>query len=334
MSVMETVQPQPERDRWGRPMVVPPDGDHAVAYTRCTTYVGCIEDTYNLSKWQMRMVALGLSTRPDLLLSVAAHREDKKTLDRICADAQEAAKAHAGATTGTALHALTERMDRGLEVGVVPDEYLADLVAYAQATQALSAVSIEQFSVNDELRIGGTPDRVVTYNGRRYIADLKTGGITFGYLKIAAQLAVYSRSTPYDVTTNERMEPHGADTERGIVIHLPAGTGTCTLHWIDLQAGWEAVRVARDVRAMRALPYRDLLAEFTDPMPSLSVQEELQAPGLPTAPNMDAQIRLAAQVKACTNDEQVRALWAQHASDWNEDLTELAKAHIAALATK
>jgi hypothetical protein len=246
---MTIVTPPPEidRDRYGRPMVKPAGGGKPVAYTRATTFIDCLEDKFGLQKWMMRMTALGLSQRPDLLLSVSAHREDKKALDRICEDAKEAAAASAAATTGTALHALTELVDRGQELPVIPDTAKADLEAYRVATEDLKSVHIERFTVLDTLKIGGTPDRVVEIGGERYIADLKTGSIEWGALKIAAQLAVYSRSWLYDIATGNR-EPHGASTTRGLIIHLPAGQGLATLHWVDLEAGWEAVQVAAKVR--------------------------------------------------------------------------------------
>src|SRR5699024_10482553 len=111
-----------ERDRWGRPLITPPTGGKPVPYTRATTYVGCLEDTYNLSRWQPRMVALGLSQRPDLMLAVSSTDPDeKKKLNDLTEQAIEAAKGTAAATIGTALHALTERMDRDDDIGVVPD---------------------------------------------------------------------------------------------------------------------------------------------------------------------------------------------------------------------
>jgi len=313
------ISPEIPRDRWGRPLVVPPTGGKATAYTRCTTFVSAVEDTYNLSRWQQRMVALGLADRRDLQLAVAAHREDKEKLNAICEQALEAAKGHAAATTGTALHAITETHDRGNEVGTLPDEAQADLNAYVDATTDLTAVMIEQFMVQDPLKIGGTPDRVVKYRGKKYIADLKTGSIDYGFLKIAAQLAVYARSRPYDVRTNDRMEPHGSEVDRGIVIHLPAGTGTCTLYWIDLIAGWEIVKLARDLRAKRALKFADFMAVL-EPIPTA------EAALLPPPPT------LADQIVQATSHDAVTALWRDNASVWTTDLTELAKAHIASLA--
>src|SRR4051812_961950 len=182
------------RDRYGRPLVVPNTGGKPVPYTRCTTFVDCLEDKFNLQKWEKRMVALGLADRPDLLLAAAAHRDDKNKLNEICDNAKEAAKASASATTGTALHALTEQHDRGQTLGVLPADAKADLAAYVAATEPFEHLGIEEFVVHDGFKIGGTFDRLVRYNGQTYIADLKTGSVDFGMGKIAMQLAVYARS--------------------------------------------------------------------------------------------------------------------------------------------
>lgn len=232
------------RDRWSRPLIKQPDGKQK-AYTRCTTYVGCLEDTFNLSKWQQRMVALGLAARPDLLLAVSAHSDDKRRLDDICAEAREAAAASSAATTGTALHRLAERLDRGEEVAV-PEVAKADLEAYRQATAGIDWRHIERITVHDGLQVAGTPDRIADR-----VYDIKTGSIDFGLGKIAMQLALYAHSEVYDVNTGERT-PLDVDLERAVVIHLPAGTGTCRLVEVDIAAGWEAVQLATQVRAWRA----------------------------------------------------------------------------------
>lgn len=313
------VAPELPRDRYGRPLVKPLDGGKPVAYTRCTTFVDCLDDKTALDKWKQRMVALGLAARPDLLLGVGAtNPDDKKALNKFCEDAMEAAKAHAAATTGTALHALTERLDRGQDVGVIPDAYKADLDAYAEATKDLKAVHIEQFCVLDTLRIGGTPDRVVSYNGKRYIADIKTGSIEYGALKIAMQLAVYARSATYDHATGER-GTHGAELDRGIIIHLPAGEGRAELVWVDLLEGWNAVRVAKDVRAKRALKYGDLCAPFNAP---LEVVPE---------PEPDPEPDLLGLIGICKAPEDVRRLWSLNTGTWTEEHTAAAKARIAEL---
>jgi hypothetical protein len=90
----------------------------------------------------------------------------------------------------------------------------------------LEILGVERFTVLDDLKIGGTHDRTVRYQGRQYISDLMTGSIEYGALKIAMQLAVYSRSVLYDHRTFERT-PLDVDQERALVIHLPAGPGRC-----------------------------------------------------------------------------------------------------------
>ncbi len=340
------------RDRFKRPLVFPPNGGKRKAYTRCTTFVGGLEDTYKLSQWQQRHVALGLAMQPQLVKAVDAARDDRDELDRLCEDAKEAAGANDASRRGTAMHTLTEQADRGevIEAGEWPDDYLPDLAAYLDATSVLEAVSIEQFSVLDAQGIGGTPDRVVRYQGQRYIADLKTGSIDFGTLKIAAQLAVYARSHTYDVpasnalgdvATHEQATAlrglHGASLEKGIVIHLPAGEATCTLYWVDLLLGWRAVLVGRDVREQRKLKFRDLISTF-DIEPSV-VQGHVEDVSLPgrqgtsdlagfTQPHWS----LAEQIVGCADRDTLTALWRANVAVWTPELSDLAKTHLASLA--
>ena len=56
-----TVVSELPRDRWGRPLITPPDGTTPVPYTRVTTFAKAVEDTYHLGRWAERMVALGMA---------------------------------------------------------------------------------------------------------------------------------------------------------------------------------------------------------------------------------------------------------------------------------
>lgn len=333
MTIVNAAQPaEINRDRWGRPLVVPKGGGKRIPYTRATTYIDVLEDKYNLQKWMQRMVALGLAARPDLQLAVAAHPDDKRELDRICDAAREAATASAAATTGTALHALTELVDRGQKLPVLPDTAKADLDAYTTATADLKAVLIEQFCVQDALQVGGTPDRIVEVGGTRFIADIKTGSIEWGALKIAMQLALYARSHTYDIATAER-GIHDADLTRGIVIHLPAGEASCQLHWIDLEAGWAAVQVAKDVRSQRALKFKDLTEPFTPTVPDLSMRRARETEQRAATDTQRRHERLLAQIAACPTADDVRDVWARNEDIWTDALTEAAKARITELPT-
>ena len=267
------------RDYIGRPQIVPrPPADLVAAgerqalidwasqqkrnsYTRATTFVGSIEDTYHLGQWQKRMVVEGLGQREDLYLAAYSHTGDKKELDSIAEKAMEAAGAGASATKGTAIHLLTEKLDAGEPLGPVPSSYKADLDAYQAAVEAegFGIVAIEKRLVNDELRVAGTADRLylIPTDGRVVIGDVKTGSrIDLGIGKIAQQLAMYSRSEGYDLETGER-SPIDVDTSVGVVIHLPVGTGTASVHWVDLDLGWEGVQLSHRVREFRKNKMKD-----------------------------------------------------------------------------
>ena len=238
------------RDRWGRPMVMPPKGTKRVAYRRATTFVGCLDDTNGLMKWMSRQVAYGMGQRKDLVLAAAAaDPADKKKIGEIAEKASEHAKGVAGdaAETGTALHSLTERIDRGLPLGVVPQEYQADIEAYRKATESITFAGIETFRVHDEWKVAGTADRIGIIHGRPMIMDIKTGSIDYPH-KMAMQLAMYARSVAYDIATDKRTpDPEPIDLNRGVIIHLPAGQGRCDLYEIDIARGWGACLIAKQV---------------------------------------------------------------------------------------
>ncbi len=122
------------RDRYRRPLITPVSGGKPEPYTRCTTYVSCLEDTTNLTKWKQRMTAVGLAKRPDLLMSVAALDPDldKSTLNDKCEDAMQAAGSSAKANMGTALHKFTESVDRGETITGVLPEVTRDVDAYVE----------------------------------------------------------------------------------------------------------------------------------------------------------------------------------------------------------
>jgi hypothetical protein len=301
------------RDRFGRPMVRPPGGGKPVAYTRCTTYAGSIEDTYNLSRWQQRMVALGLAERPDLMVSVAAHHDDKEELNKVCETAIEAAKGKAAAGVGTALHKLTDRLDRGEALGPVPAEYRTDLTAFEAATKPLKVIALERFVVLDDLMVAGTFDRLYEYQGRLYIGDTKSGSIDYGAGKIAMQMAIYSRGVLYDHRSGTREYLGEVDQNRAIVVHLPAGEGRCELRWIDITAGWEAIQLAGRVRAWRGR--RDLY-ELFDETDAVGVLER----------ELDAEpISLCERVRTATSGPELEALWSEHRDEWTDELTTLAR---------
>lgn len=302
----ETVTPVP-RDRWMRPLIVPVGGGKPVPFTRVTTFIGCLDDRRALEKWLCRQVALGLSVRPDLALAVVAHKDDKRQLDMVCEQASEAAKSSAGATVGTALHALTEQDDAGtLDLATVPEAYRADIEAYRAAVSfaGIKVLGSEQFGVHDDLRCAGTWDRVVEFGGHRYIADVKTSNADLSYTfpKAAMQMAIYSRCVLYDPATHVRTT-QDVDQDRALVIHLPSGKGECTLHWVDIAVGWEAVALAGRVRAWRAR--KNLATDFAAAADPVDLAEAIATAG---------------------TEYELRTLWANNIPAWTRAHTKAATA--------
>lgn len=275
---LETASQPIRRDHWGRPYIQPPDGPSTakqVAYTRVTTFIDCLGDKSALEKWKVRTAVYGAAieaadkarTGEVSILDEATmagglwqgggdERVFKDAMNALSDRALEYGSEKAKATIGTNLHALTEIVDRGLDLpgGLLDEDYL-DIEAYSAETRRVGfeAERIEQFVVHDGMKTAGTLDRVVRYRGKKYIADVKTGAIAYDPGKIAMQLALYARSLEYNHRTGARsvLSGGGVSREVGFVIHLPQGESTCRIYPLDLVAGWRGVKLARDVRAWR-----------------------------------------------------------------------------------
>jgi hypothetical protein len=225
----------PTTGRWGQYQ------DHeGNTFRRVSTLIKEVEtDTRNLDLWKQRQVAEGMAVRDDLVLAVKAMgrppatgwtKEQKAELNKIVDTAMEAAKVTDGATTGTAVHTLTERVDRGEPIDAVaaglPAEAAQTLRAYAglRELNGWRTVEIERTVVCDVLEVAGTFDRIdyvpglaamlgpgdcqyghapgdhgeaVAYDGELpVIVDVKTEkDPTRNGLHIGPQLAIYSRGT-------------------------------------------------------------------------------------------------------------------------------------------
>lgn len=256
-------------DQYGRYLIVPDGAKKPVGHTRVTTFASTLDDRYGLERWGLRMSALGFVARQDLYARLCSTRpDDKYALDKLCGEAKEAAAASAGANMGTALHAMCERIDLGEDV-TFPAPFDTDVQAYRQALAdhdvEIIPDYVERYVCLPDLVLGGKLDRIVDFGRQPKIADLKTGAtLDYSWGSIAVQLACYANAaTLYHGKTKTHSPMPDVDKDVALVIHLPAGTGRCTLHWVDIARGWEAAQHARWVREWRKL--KDGLAEeWTD----------------------------------------------------------------------
>jgi hypothetical protein len=280
--------------RTGAPKILPPPGvvwrsesgktrQRHRYYTRVTTYADAISESYNLMLWKLRRLALGFGQRPDYVRLASAltdRDEDRDALDELCAKGIEAAGPNR-ADEGTALHALTERIDRGEDLGNPPPELVPDLTAYeAISTRAFRFVERECRVVCDELETAGTPDGLAHVAEPcpagcgpdvLHVVDTKTGSIRYPG-KMSTQLAIYSRSSKYDPATGERTPLGNVCQSWGVILHLPVEQGRAAPFWLDLEHGWTGALLCGPVREWNRAAADDILRPF-ESIPPLEATE-------------------------------------------------------------
>lgn len=258
-------QTEVPRDRWGRPLILQPDGE-AIPYTRASTMAKALDDLSNLMLWKQRKTAEGLLRRPDLLTRLSGvlakgnpdeDRVAKRLVNNICDEATEAAGATTGRTAGSGFHDLTEAIDRGEEPLFVPDADRKRLEAYRTAMAGCVPLDAETFVVIDELQVAGSFDRLWLcanegrewwHDGRVRVGDLKSGKSEKAFpLATCMQLALYAHGKRYDPETGERTPLHeDIDLTTGLLVHMPP-SGGCEVVPLDLDKGWRAARLAAEV---------------------------------------------------------------------------------------
>jgi len=264
------------RDRWGRYLVVPPDGGKPVGYTRATTIAKTLDDTTALMSWGERMTAIGLARRPDLLAQIDDNTDDTKTLNALCQKAKEAGGATIRRDLGTALHSILERS--WIEPGYTPPVAHINDVKAVHATLNAHGLTVvdgmnERIVVLDEYRIAGTFDLMLAdAHGNLYLADIKTGStVKYGGLSFATQLSIYANA---DSLYTQGTEPDGSGDVResmpnvsqavAYLIHVEPGSGRCDMHQLNLD--YRLVETAMMVRDMRkATTYLSPVKPTADP---------------------------------------------------------------------
>jgi hypothetical protein len=274
MSLIEPLPDPIRRDQYGRYKVLAPKGKKPVGYSRATTIAKALDDTSNLAAWGKRMTALGLAVRPDLLAMVqTTDAADKKALDRLCESASEAGGATARRDLGTALHKMFEQSC--ITLGYKPPAtYAADITAIHQTLREAGLQVVDECSelmvVIDKHQIAGMADLIVERisDGELFIADLKTGSsVAYGALGWAIQLSIYANAdniyiqgAAVDGSDDLRAPMPLVNKQQAFIIHCEPESGSCTLHTLNIERGFQALECAMEVREWRKA--RQLLVPF------------------------------------------------------------------------
>ncbi|MBF6063037.1 hypothetical protein IU500_12320 [Nocardia terpenica] len=229
-----------------------------------------LDDTTALTLWKQAMTAIGIGKDRSLYARISAivsevesdiYKSNRSALIEISERAMGIAGGGQKADQGTAMHKFTDILDSGSWPKYVLPELVGLLREYQASTAALEVADIEVFVVVDELRAGGSLDRLVRLpDGRLLVADIKTGANEPAYpLGVTTQCAMYAHGQRYDPDTGLRTPLHpDVDLSTGLLIHLPlepvGGRHRCDLYALDLEWGWETAQTARKVRKLRRIP--------------------------------------------------------------------------------
>lgn len=279
-------------DQWGRYKIPDPLTREFQGRQRVTTFIKGLGDQYGLTKWQQRVLLAAAAHYP-MSRQVTEARElapakpgggfDVKTnagaLDTLADALKTAGGDKVAADIGTKVHRYTELYDLGrLALADVPDPFRADVESYVRKIQAAGLVSIpdmlERTTIVRSLGVAGTFDKIFRLpNGQYVIGDVKTGQtMEYAALDIRQQLACYAHGVnengiwewDNDVAERGRWLPAPqVRTDYAIVVHIPAGSGTCTLRRVDLVQGWADCALSARVRDARKTR-KDLPLLITD----------------------------------------------------------------------
>ena len=306
-----------ERDRWGRPLIEQESGSPQ-AYVRATTMAGTLEDLNGLIAWKQAMTAIGMTRSKSIQASMSflSYDEDKGKVKQLVEKAFALGGGEDKADIGTAFHSLVEMYHRDIhpQPGVeLPENFGESLEAYKSfvADWGMKAVASELTIVEDQNRVAGTADLLVTFDrdmetpfgtitaGDAIIADVKTGSVSdYSGMKMGMQLAAYSHGKPYDAAKGLRLQwPARVATWVGLILKVDLEAHTVEPWWLDLKSAFELIPLAVQVRDARkagrgfitkagekpkkARAKKTAEPKKTDPLPPLEVvniEDQVKAP--------------------------------------------------------
>jgi hypothetical protein len=123
------------------------------AYSRASSIGETLEEQFGLGQWRLRQVVFGMGRRKDLYIAASALRgndgPNKAVLQDIADKAMDAAESSAGATIGTAIHALREQHDEGIDLSHVSGEVREALDKWVELTAGFEVLASEAKTVCD-----------------------------------------------------------------------------------------------------------------------------------------------------------------------------------------
>lgn len=272
MSSIDTDDLQPQvrtdfRRANGAPMWIDREGKNQRG-SRPSNWGKDLDDENALVNWKINRAMEGVAKDQALqagIISLDADgdREEWSTMRE---KAINAGRGDRAADIGTALHKMSHRWetDDHYDPG---SPYTESLEAYSAMLEKLGLISqrFEFQVVNEDYRAAGTADRLYELTrplilptgallprGTLVVGDLKTGAkLDFSLPAYAIQMAIYAGGEFYDVAEDRFMPTPEINQDWGILVHMPAGEGTCQMLWCDLTAGNYGAWLVSEVKDWR-----------------------------------------------------------------------------------
>lgn len=255
--------PEVPRDQWDRPIIVLPDGSGCLAYIRASKYGKLIRDQRKLHDWDERNVVWGMSRGHHLVARASGVRTltagpDIKVLQEIAEQAKTIAGAHAGAMSGSGMHALHARRVAGEDLSWLDPMLLLclDAITALLDPRIFEILCTEgdddlgrTFIIHDGVHGAGSfdlvvrllvdltwPDGVTIRRGTILVVDLKTGKITstpYWSTEFSCQQLIYAEGVPYRPGRTHLADPQVRSVKNVIkVTEQPGEHGRIT--WADI----------------------------------------------------------------------------------------------------
>jgi hypothetical protein len=301
--------------------------------TGVTTVAKIPPNSYNLEKYGLRQVAIGLTLDRNIIENIAVDLENKDAINGYCDDAKRVARAHAKADRGTQMHRVLEYILLDQEDKLLTAQQHRDAVTLKRTLDRYKVTPhdglIEQFAIWPHYKVAGRFDAVLQRaDGRLILVDLKSGPNAILYPQgTSVQLALYARAPHVSIgagrhgdkqtLTEWRTMPEGLNRDHAWVMLVEPDTDVGTMYEIDIRHGWAAASKALEILNWRkALDNGKAIArQVPDPddvnhaPPSVGLSSEVLADPLNKYVNGVGQT-LAEQIASHTTLSQLRAVWA------------------------
>ena len=250
----------------GAPLVSDPENPgKRLRYSRPSGFGKPLDDEEALTHWRIWKAMQGVAKSPALGAQIMATKEEDRDAKKVLREqALDKGTANESADLGTALHAMTARIEDVNDLWEPPEIYAADLAAYMATLETYGLVSemVEVAMVADDFRAAGTTDRIYRLTkvlttpdgstlqpGELVLADIKTGKkLDFSAPGYCIQTALYVDGCLYDLATERRMPTPPINRNWTILVHLPVGKATCHLHWCSVEVGLQGAMYASFVK--------------------------------------------------------------------------------------